>query len=180
MDGPSFSHFGMFVSDVEKTAAFYRDVLDFIETDRGDVGDRQIIFLSRDPKEHHQLAFVSGLPEGARQEVVNQISFRLPDLASLKRYVARAMAAGASDLRPMNHGNAWAGYFRDPEGNRIELFVDTPWYVPQPCREPLDLTKSDAAITTDTEAWCKAQPGYRPAADFQAEFAAKLARRMAA
>ena len=57
--GPQFSHFGMFVTDLEKVAGFYRDKLDFIETDHGSVGDRQIIFLSRDPREHHQLAFVS-------------------------------------------------------------------------------------------------------------------------
>jgi len=179
MEGPSFSHFGMFVTDLERVAGFYRDVLDFVETDRGDVGDRRIIFLSRDPKEHHQLAFVSGLPEGPRQEVVNQISFRLPDLASLKRYVARAVAAGATDLRGLNHGNAWAAYFRDPEGNRIELFVDSPWYVPQPCREPLDLDKPDETIVAETEAWCKAQDGFRSAAAFQAAFAEKLARQMA-
>ena len=57
--GPQFSHFGMFVTDLEKVAGFSRDKLDFIETDHGSVGDRQIIFLSRDPREHHQLAFVS-------------------------------------------------------------------------------------------------------------------------
>ena len=33
--GPQFSHFGMFVTDLEKVAGFYRDTLDFIETDRG-------------------------------------------------------------------------------------------------------------------------------------------------
>jgi catechol-2,3-dioxygenase len=177
--GPRFSHFGVFVTDLEKVVAFYRDTLDFIETDRGHVGDRQIIFLSRDPREHHQLAFVSGRGETPREEVVNQISFRLPTLGSLKSYVARALANGATDLRPLCHGNAWAAYFRDPEGNRIELFVDSPWYVAQPCREPVDLAKPDEAIVAETETWCKAQPSYRPAADFQAEFAERLAARMA-
>jgi catechol-2,3-dioxygenase len=177
-DGPQFSHFGIFVTDLETVAAFYRSTLDFIETDRGTLGERQIIFLSRDPREHHQLAFVSGRGETPREEVVNQISFRLPTLGALKRYVARAMANGASDLRAICHGNAWAAYFRDPEGNRIELFVDSPWYVAQPCREPLDLQQPDDEIVSATEAWCKAQPSYRLAAEFQADFAARLASQM--
>ena len=29
-----------------------------------------------------------------------------------------------------------------------------------------------------TEAWCRAQPSFRPAADFQADFAAKLASQL--
>jgi len=177
--GPRFSHFGIFVTDLEKVAAFYRETLDFIETDRGSLGERQIIFLSRDPSEHHQLAFVSGRDTTPREEVVNQISFRLPTLGALKSYVTRALSNGAADLRTISHGNAWAAYFRDPEGNRIELFVDTPWYIAQPCREPLDLERPEADIVAATEAWCKAQPSYRPAAEFQADFAQKLAARMA-
>ena len=176
--GPQFSHFGMFVTDLEKVAGFYRDTLDFIETDRGSIGDRQIIFLSRDPREHHQLAFVSGRGISPREEVVNQISFRLPMLAALKRYVERAVANGATDLRTTNHGNAWAAYFRDPEGNRIELFVDSPWYIAQPCREPLDLDRPDEDIVAATEAWCRAQPSFRPAADFQADLVARLASQL--
>jgi catechol-2,3-dioxygenase len=157
---------------VEQIPGFYRDTLDFIETDRGSVGDRQIIFLSRDPREHQQLAFVSGRGKSPREEVVNRISFRLPTLAALKRYAARAVANGATDLRAISHGNAWAAYFRDPEGNRIEMFVDSPWSVAQPCREPLDLDRPDAEIMAATEAWCRVQPSFRPAADFQADFAA--------
>ena len=177
--GPQFSHFGIFVTDLEKVAGFYRDTLDFIETDRGSLGERRIVFLSRDPREHHQLAFVSGRGETPREEVVNQISFRLPTLGALKAYAARAVANGATDLRAVCHGNAWAAYFRDPEGNRIELFVDSPWYVAQPCREPLDLGKPDEEIVAATEAWCKAQPSYRSADAFRAEFSARLAAQMA-
>jgi catechol-2,3-dioxygenase len=179
-DGPAFSHFGVFVRDLDRVVAFYESVLDFVETDRGEVGDRRIVFLSRDPKEHHQLVFVSGLREKPAEEIVNQISFRLPGLESLQAYAARATAAGAADMRGMNHGNAWAAYFRDPEGNRVELFVDTPWYISQPCREPMDLARPAEAIAAETEAWCREQPGFKPAAAFHAEVAAKLAPRMQA
>jgi len=43
----------------------------------------------------------------------------------------------ASDHRvtqivPLTHGNAWSVYFRDPELNGVEVFIDTPWHVRQP------------------------------------------------
>lgn len=34
--------------------------------------------------------------------------------------------------------NAISIYARDPEGNRLEIFIDTPWYVDQPMRVPVD------------------------------------------
>lgn len=173
--GPRFSHFGVHVADPEPVAAFYRAVLDFVETDRGSLGERRLIFLSRDPTEHHQLVFVSGLAAPPAEDVVNQISFRLPTLAALQGYARRARDAGATEFRPINHGNAWAAYFRDPAGNRVELFVDSPWYIDQPCREPLDLDRAPAAIMAESEAWCRTQPGFRPATTFHAEVAAKLA-----
>ena len=35
---------------------------------------------------------------------------------------------------------------RDLEGNRLEVFIDTKWHVPQPCRTDIDLLKSDEEI----------------------------------
>ena len=42
-------------------------------------------------------------------------------------------------LGPVTHGNALSVYFLDPEGNRVELLIDTPWYVPQPHRLVVDI-----------------------------------------
>ena len=154
-DGPAFSHFGLFVRDIDSVVRFYREALGFIETDRGKTGDRDIVFLTRDPKDHHQIVFVSGLTERPREEVLNQMSFRLGSVEALQRYAARAQSLGATQFRSVNYGNAWAVYFRDPEGNRVELFVDSPWYVPQPCGEPFDLTQPAAEIREQTEAWCR-------------------------
>lgn len=39
----------------------------------------------------------------------------------------------------------------DPEGNRIEHFVDTPWPVAQPCRFEIDLALDDHLVAA-TEA----------------------------
>jgi hypothetical protein len=51
--------------------------------------------------------------------------------------------------------------------------------VAQPCREVLDLDEPDEDIFAASEAWCKAQPSFRPVAEFQADFAARLASQLA-
>jgi catechol 2,3-dioxygenase len=78
-------------------------------------------------------------------------------------------------MRTVSHGNAWSIYFLDPEGNRLEAYLHTPFYVPQPHGEPLDLAKSDAAILQETEAACAKDPGFMPREAFAAKVAARLA-----
>jgi catechol 2,3-dioxygenase len=177
MTGPPnvrFTHFGLFVRDVETMASFYRDLLGFVETDRGHLGDRELIFLSRDPDEHHQLIFVSGLTRPPAEEVVNQISFRIDSLVGLLDFARLLSDRAVPDLQSINHGNAWSVYFRDPEGNRIEIYVSSPWYISQPCRVPINIDRAAADIVAETEAWCRTQPGFAPAEVFRAKLAAKM------
>jgi len=65
-------------------------------------------------------------------------------------------------------------YCRDPEGNRLELFVDTPWYCEQPLREPIDLSRSDEAILAQAEAIAKRFPKFMSRAQWQAEVARRM------
>lgn len=167
-----FSHMGFYVRDLERMARFYKDVLCFTETDRGDLGPVQLVFLSRDPTEHHQVVLASGRPTDLNFSVINQISFRVPDLAMLRIVLARALAdGGASDIQPATHGNAISVYLRDPEGNRIEIFMDTPWYCEQPLREPLDLAQSDETILARAEALARSRPRFQSRAQWQAGMA---------
>src|SRR5690625_564130 len=92
-----FSHIGFHVKDLERMADFYKSVLQFTETDRGDLGSVQLIFLSRDPDTHHQIALVSGRPEDSGFNIINQIAFEVPDLHNLRLVYQRAMLAGADD-----------------------------------------------------------------------------------
>ena len=131
-----FSHMGIYVRDLERMARFYKDVMCFFETDRGDLGPVQLVFLSRDPSEHHQIVLATGRPADLSFSVINQISLRVPDLASLRTVRDRVKAdPDVSDLVCTSHGNAVSIYFRDPEGNRLEVFLDMPWYCEQPLRE---------------------------------------------
>ena len=111
----------------------------------GNAFPHDLVFLSSDPDEHHQLVLVSGRPEDATFSTVMQLSFKVDSLADDARSRASARSPRVRpDLFGLNHGNAWSIYCKDPEGNTVEVYVDTPWYVPQPFGHPLDLTKDDA------------------------------------
>lgn len=173
----AFSHFGFHVSDIERMAQFYKDVLQFTETDRGGLGAVELIFLSRDPDTHHQIALVTGRPaEGLAFNPINQISFQVPDLANLRLVYERALAAGASDMQATTHGNAVSLYFRDPELNRLEVFMDTPWYCIQPLREPIDFAKSDDEVMQQAEHIARNSARFMPRSEWRAQMQQRMAR----
>jgi catechol-2,3-dioxygenase len=161
-----FSHMGLYVTDLPRMAAFYKRALRFTETDAGDLGPVQLVFLSRDPSEHHQLVLATGRPR--------EIGFNVPDIATLRLFHDRLLAEGALDMHPVTHGNAVSVYCRDPEGNRLELFVDTPWYCEQPLREPIDLSRSDEAILAQAEAIAKRLPKFMSRTQWQADVARRM------
>jgi catechol-2,3-dioxygenase len=131
-------------------------------------GGSDLVFLSRDPDEHHQIVLATGRPPGVEFNVVNQISFKLATLADLKAMHARARDEGTKQFRIVTHGNAWSVYFADPEGNRVEVFVDTPWHTPQPVVEPFDIEAPVEVIERETEALCRNRPGFMSRAQWRA------------
>jgi catechol 2,3-dioxygenase len=170
-----FSHMGFYVRDLPRMARFYKEALGFTQTDQGDLGPVQLVFLSRDPAEHHQLVLASGRPAEAHFNVINQVSLRVPDLATLRHVRDRIQAQeGAHEMLCATHGNAVSIYVRDPEGNRLEIFMDTPWYCEQPVREPIDLDQGDEAILARAKAIAQSRPKFQDRAVWQAELARKM------
>jgi len=173
--GLTFSHMGMYVSDIARMERFYTRVLEFTVTDRGQLagpsGPMSLVFLSRDPDEHHQIVLASGRPEEPGFNVINQISLKADSLSTLKQMHRRIQDEGLKDITPVTHGNALSIYVRDPEGNRLELYVDLPWYVSQPMRVPVDLTPPDEEIMAVAEAHARSLPGFRPRSVWRAEMA---------
>ena len=53
--------------------------------------------------------------------------------------------------------------------------MDSPWYIAQPVREPLDIARSDDEILAETEARVRREPSFRPMSEWRAELAAKIA-----
>jgi catechol-2,3-dioxygenase len=177
--GPSISHFGFQVRDVARMEDFYKRVMGFIVTDRGELdtprGRVYLVFLSRDPEEHHQVVLCSGRPADNDYNIINQMSFRMPSLGFLRQLHARLVAEpGVSEVLGATHGNAVSVYFRDPEGTRIECFVDTPWYCEQPLREPVDFTQPEAEILARCEAVARAAPRFQSREHWVAEMRRKM------
>ena len=171
----SMSHIGLYVHDLPRMEDFYTRVLGFTVTDRGKVRGADIVFTSWDPKDHHQVALVSGRPKDLPFNHINQISFRVAAVEDLQAVWRRVKdEPSASDLRPMDHGNAWSLYFRDPEGNRLEVFCDTDWYIEQPCLEDLDLSLPAEQIRAKSEGYCRTAPGIKPIKQYQSEIARKM------
>ena len=165
----TFSHMGFYVRDMERMARFYKDVMCFFETDQGDLGPVQLKFFSRDPTEHHQLVLATGRPADLAFSVINQISMRVPDLATLREVRDRVNAdPDVSDLVCATHGNAISIYFRDPEGNRLEVFMDTPWYCEQPLREAIDLDQNDDIVMAQSETLARSRPRFQSRSEWLA------------
>ena len=157
----AFSHLGIHVTDAARMEDFYTRVLGLLVSDRGTLpSGPTLTFLSHDPDQHHQIVLVTGRPPGIDYNVINQISFKVPSLEDLQEMHRRLRDAGVKEFRIVTHGNAWSIYFPDPEGNRVEVFVDTPWHTPQPIAEPFDIEKPAETIMAETEALCRSREGF--------------------
>lgn len=168
---PQLAHCGIYVRDIDAMTRFYTQVFGLQLTDQGEGRNFKVKlhFLSASPDQHHQLVLASGRGADAPSTVM-QLSFKVATLDDLRRIRERALAAGATQMRGMNHGNALSIYFSDLEGNTVETYLDTPWYIPQPHGDPLDLYKSDAELWAETEAACRADPGFMPLDQWQQRF----------
>ncbi len=169
---PTPSHFGIFATDTDRLVSFYTTVFGLTVTDRGRgrTFPVDLIFMSASPEQHHQLVIAGGRPPEATFSTVMQISFVVPSIQSMREIRQLALAHGATQMRGLNHGNALSIYFSDPEGNTVEVYIDTPYYVAQPHGDPLDLDKSDEELMRETEAICRADPTFMPLDEWRARF----------
>jgi len=119
-----------------------------------------MLFLSTNPEEHHEIVLIGGRPDDADYSAAQQLSFLLESLDELRAMRDRLVTAGVDINRYACHGNAWSIYFSDPEGNYLELYVHTPWYVPQPYGDDFDLDESNDEIMRRTEALCRKDSGF--------------------
>jgi catechol 2,3-dioxygenase-like lactoylglutathione lyase family enzyme len=175
----AFTHAGIYVTDMDRMVDFYTRVVGFAVADRGPrlQGGGEIAFMTRDPREHHQLVLATGRPANLSFNMVNQLSFLVDGLATLKAlYRDLKREPGLEDLGPVSHGNALSAYFLDPEQNRIEFYMHTPWHVPQPHRISVDLSLPDARLWAAIEQDVRATPGFKPREEWIAEMERRVAQ----
>lgn len=143
----SWSHTVLNARDEKTMLTFYTETMGFSVSDRGLIGDgaADIIFLSQQADEHHQLALVTARKDSEPSNSLNHMAFRLESFEDLQVMKARLKEANVGFM-PLSHGNTLSFYFADPEGNGLEVFWDTPWHVSQPEGQPWDpdLSKDDA------------------------------------
>ena len=174
--GLTLSHVGVFVTNMPRMVDFYTGFLGFAVSDRGATSSGgEIVFMTRDPREHHQFVLATGRPADLNFNIVNQLSFRVDSLDTLRELRRGIANEHATELGPVSHGNALSVYLHDPEKNRVELLIDTPWYVPQPCRIPVDLSLPDDELWAKLERDARALPGFKPRAVWAAEIEKKIA-----
>ncbi|MEO7725719.1 MAG: VOC family protein, partial [Burkholderiales bacterium] len=150
--------------------------LGFVVSDRAPRGEGEIVFLTRDAREHHQFVMAAGRPGDLPFNPVNQLSFRVDSLPTLRALYKALKSESVENLRTITHGNALSVYFHDPEKNRVELLIDTPWYVPQPYREPYDIMLPDAEIWASLEKQVRGVKGFKMREDWAAEIERKIAQ----
>ncbi|CAN5758260.1 hypothetical protein BH09PSE5_BH09PSE5_05700 [soil metagenome] len=175
---PQLNHLGLYTADMVAMERFYVDVMGMMVTDRGTVprlGHVSIVFMSSNPASHHQVAII-GKPTQKGPSCINQIAFKLQSLAELRTLHERVTAANVGPITPIDHGNAWSIYAFDPDGNGIEIYIDTPWHVAQPHSRPLDFSLSDEAIRRVTEVAVRADPTFKALDAWSDEFAGALAK----
>lgn len=137
------SHVVLYVNDLEKMVAFYRDVLGLVKY-REHAG--RMVFLTADPDiEDHQLALTTGREGNAK--IIAHIAWRVDTPADVKAYYERFKAQGVTIDHCVSHayeemGNTVSCYFLDPEGNRVEIYALVPERDEKRINRPLDLERS--------------------------------------
>jgi len=127
------------VHDIETEKAFYRDVLGLFVTD--EEPKMGMVFLSARPEdEHHELLICGGRNVDDRDaQLLQQVSFRCNSLDDVVGYYRRFREEKVPIDMIVSHGNAVGLYFRDPEGNRCEVYWNTGLKARQPYLEMVDL-----------------------------------------
>ena len=123
----SIGHVHLKVADLERASAFYQGALGLAVTQRYGT---QAIFLSADGYHHHvglnTWESRGGRPAPSGSTGLYHVAFLYPTRAELARAVRRAAQFGVSLDGAADHGVSQAIYFRDPDGNGIELYWDRP------------------------------------------------------
>jgi catechol 2,3-dioxygenase len=137
MEVQELGHIVLYVRDVQRSAAFYRDVLGWrqimpAENEVGDVGFPAAAFSAHSGRTHHELLLIevgddaAAVPEGRRIGLYH-FGLKIGDTDDALRQALRELrAAGTTVVGASDHTVTHSLYIEDPDGNEIELYVDVP------------------------------------------------------
>lgn len=124
----ALGHVVLKVSSIERSVAFYADVLGMPVVARTIIRDMPMVFFSFTGN-HHDLALaeVGADARAAGENDLGMAHFALKvgeNLDDLRAARASLQAKGIGIDRTVDHHVAQSLYIRDPDGHRIELYVD--------------------------------------------------------
>ncbi len=125
-------HLVLYVRDVRRSAAFYRDVLGWrqVMPEPGEEPGGAAAFSSG--RTHHELLLIevgadaTPIPAGRRVGLYH-FGLKVGDGDDeLRQALARVEAAGVTVVGASDHTVTHSLYILDPDGNELELYVDVP------------------------------------------------------
>lgn len=118
------AHVVLAVSDVERSKAFYRDVVGMeLISDRPLDGPSAFLSFG---KQHHDIALFQAPPGAKRGEIgLVHVALQLEGgREELRKMVEHLEAHGVRPTSPVTHGITNSVYFQDPDGNTLEAYVE--------------------------------------------------------
>lgn len=117
-------HVVLFVSDLKRSADFYRDTLGFHELQRG-----HGVAAFSSGRTHHELLLieVGGVPRDRHQPEpgLYHIGFKIGNShEDLVRAIQELEAKGVTIVGTSDHTVTHSLYILDPDGNELELYAD--------------------------------------------------------
>ena len=116
------AHYVIRAKNFQEMLAWYREVFHLKTSFEAPV----IAFLTYD-EEHHRIAFLNTahLPSPDTMRTgIDHVAFTYAGLPDLLATYARLRDRGSTPFWCINHGMSTSMYYRDPDGNEIELQVD--------------------------------------------------------
>jgi catechol-2,3-dioxygenase len=130
MQVKELGHIVLYVRDVQRSAAFYGDVLGWEAAFPAALGMPAAAFTSG--RTHHELLLIevgedaAPLPRG-RHLGLYHFGVKVGDSDDeLREVVARLDEAGVTVVGASDHTVTHSIYILDPDGNEIELYIDVP------------------------------------------------------
>ena len=118
------------VSDLERSKAFYRDVLGFKIAEEDPAHGRDVFMTLGD--DFHNVDLVQHpSPDGAERPSRTQIglghiAFQVDSYEALRESYRTLLDHGVEIDRAVDHVNQRSFYFMDPDGNRLEIYYEIP------------------------------------------------------
>ena len=133
MEVKELGHLVLYVRDVARSAAFYRDVLGWRQIMGDDVGGLPVAaFAAPSLRTHHELLLIevgadaADLPAGRRVGMYH-FGLKIGDSDDeLRAALASLQEHGVTILGASDHTVTHSLYIADPDGNEIELYIDVP------------------------------------------------------